>query len=189
MPHPKLCVQSTERYEIPPALLAARWGTLCQRMLDVLNTPGHNKQSHKYKPHFGMVSAKESRAAWTVCGSNFYWETVQRNTVFPVLGRIWGGSQVPHASAWAAEPCSSSWSSPALGHLPSLLVTLRVLPGIPLAEQLSCLISLSLCKQGRGGWKHGKHPCIPEKQRGFGSSSTAGCLHQQIPHLVITFCV
>lgn len=148
-------------------------------MLDVLSTPGH-KQSHKYRPQFGMVSAKDSQAAWTVCGSHFCWEL--KEYCIPIFGN----------SGWfpgSPMPCCTSWSCPALGHLPSLLVTLRVLPGIPLAAELSCLISLSRCKQGRGGWKRGKGPCIPEQERGFGNSTTAGCLHKQIPHLVITFWV
>lgn len=165
----------------------SQMGGLCARgCWDVLNTPGYNKQSHKCKPHFGMVSANgqlgHSLESFLLGGS-------AEEYCIPSFWRNLGWFPGSHASAWAAVPCCTSRSCPAPGHIPSLLGTLCVLPGIPLAAELSCLISLSLCKQGRGGWKRGKCPCIPEKQGGFGSSSTAACLHKQIPHLVITLCV
>lgn len=102
-----------------------------------------------------MVSAKES---WAVFGSYFCWETVQRKCCNPSFWKNLG---------WLpGSPCLSlgssalpSWSCPALGHLPSLLVTLRVLPGIPLAAQLSRLISFSVqTRQGRmETWKMSLH--------------------------------
>lgn len=151
------------------------------------HTSGYNKQSHKCKLHFGMVSAKES---WAAClWESFLLGDSAEEYCIPRFWKNLGCSQVLCASAWAAVPCCTSWSCSALGHLPSLLGTVHVLPGIPLALELSCLISLSVCKQGRGEWKCGKCPCTPEKQRGFGSSTTAFCPHKQIPHLVITFWV
>lgn len=111
-----------------------------------------------------------------------------RNTVFPIFEEFRVAPRFPWLSLGSSallhlQELCCPWASP----FPPWDTVCAASNSS--AAELPCLISLSVCKQGRGGWKRGKCPCIPEEQRAFGSSTTAGCLHKQIPQLVITFCV
>lgn len=169
---------SKAQAEWNPALLAARWGTLCQRMLDVLNTvinvtpiSGRCLQRNhgQLRQSLGVIFAGRQ------CKGMLYSQFLEEFRVaprFPMLSPGSLSSALLHLCPWASPfplcdtSCAARNSSGSRAVLSHFFVSVQT-------------------RQGRiETWKMS---CIPEKGRGFGSSSTAGCLHKQIPRLLVPF--
>lgn len=176
---------SKAQAEWNPALLAAKWGTLCQRMLDVLNTPGYNKQSHKCNPHLGWCLQRNHGQLGQSLGVIFSGRQCKGMLYSQFLEefRVAPGFPMPQPR----QPVQCPAAPLPLGiSLPSLW---RFVCCQEFLWQQSCPVLFPcLCANKAGEERNVENiPAFLEKGRGFGSSTTAGCLHKQIPRLLIPF--
>lgn len=167
-------------------LLAATWGTLCQRMLDVLNTPGYNKQSHNVNPILGWCLQRNHRqlgqslgvifAGWP-CRGVLYSQVLEESRGLPGPPCLSLGS----SALQQLQELSCPWAAP----FPPCDTSCAARNSSGSAAGPSHFLVSVWARQGRmETWKMSLHSW---EAQSFGSSTTAGCLQKQIPHLVITF--